>query len=122
LVFRLPAQAEAARLARHSIRRTLIGKPDQVVARVELLVSELVTNSVIHAALSPDQGVDLKIAHPPSRIRVEVADQGKPFKPRMRTRPDGASRWGLFLLDQMADRWGIDRLERGKTVWFEVDL
>jgi anti-sigma regulatory factor (Ser/Thr protein kinase) len=121
-VFRLPAQAEAARLARHSIRRTLIGKPDQVVARVELLVSELVTNSVIHAALSPDQGVDLKIAHPPSRIRVEVADQGKPFKPRMRTRPDGASRWGLFLLDQMADRWGIDRLERGKTVWFEVDL
>ena len=110
-------------MGRQSARRALTGAPAPVLERVELLVSELVTNSVTHAALSPEQNVDLKVLTQPGRVRVEVADPGCHFNPEgRRPTPGEESRWGLFLVNQMADRWGMDRRDPGKTVWFEVDL
>src|SRR5438445_2025172 len=121
-VFHLPPRSEAARLGRRSVRETLAGAPDEVLERVELLVSELVTNSVTHSALAPDQGVELRVVTAPARVRVEVGDPGSPFDPRLRPDPGAESKWGLFILDEMWDRWGVERLKRGKKVWFEVDL
>ena len=109
-------------MGRQSVRHALAGAPAQVLDRVELLVSELVTNSVTHAALSPEQNVDLNVLTGPDRVRVEVADPGSHFSPAGRATPNAESRWGLFLVNEMADRWGIDRRDPGKTVWFEVDL
>lgn len=109
-------------MGRQSIRDVLAGTSDEALARIELLVSELVTNSVTHAALSPDQNVDLRVVRLPGGVRVEVADPGAHFDPERRPGGGDESKWGLFLLNQMADRWGMDRLERGKAVWFEVDL
>jgi anti-sigma regulatory factor (Ser/Thr protein kinase) len=52
---------------------------------------------------------------------VEVADDGPGFEPRPQT-PDQDSRsgWGLYLVDQLADRWGVTRSEAGGA-WFEID-
>ncbi len=121
-LFPLPPSAQAARMGRQSVRHVLAGTPDEVLERIELLVSELVTNSVTHAALTPEQNVDLKVLTGPGRVRVEVADPGSHFNPEGRPPPGAESRWGLFLLNQMADRWGMDRRDPGKTLWFEVDL
>ena len=121
-LFHLPPRAQAARMGRQSVRHVLAGTPDEVLERIELLVSELVTNSVTHAALAPEQNVDLKVLTWPGRVRVEVADPGSHFSPEGRPAPGAESRWGLFLLNQMADRWGMDRRDPGKTLWFEVDL
>ena len=119
----MPPRAQAARMGRQSVRHALAGAPAQVLERIELLVSELVTNSVTHAALSPEQNVDLKVVTRPGRVRVEVADPGSHFNPEgRRPTPGVESRWGLFLVNEMADRWGIDRRDPGKMVWFEVDL
>jgi len=118
----LPPRSEAARMGRRSVREALAEAPQEVLERVELLVSELVTNSVTHAALAPDQGVELKVVTAPGRVRVEVGDPGSEFDPQVRPDPDAESRWGLFILDEMSDRWGVERLKRGKKVWFEVDL
>src|SRR5438876_550651 len=116
-VFRLPPRAQAARMGRQSVRRALAGAPPPVLERVELLVSELDTNSITHAALSPEQNVDLKVLTQPGRVRVEVADPGSHFDPEGRPPAPGAeSRWGLFLVNEMADRWGMDRRDPGKTV------
>ena len=109
-------------MGRQSVRQVLSGAPHEVLERIELLVSELVTNSVTHAALSPEQSVDLHVLTRPGRVRVEVADPGSHFDPEGRPAPGAESRWGLFLLNEMADRWGMDRRDPGKTMWFEVDL
>src|SRR5947209_16235192 len=86
-VFQLPPRPQAARMGRQSVRRALAGAPAQVLDRVELLVSELVTNSVTHAALSPEQNVDLNVLTGPDRVRVEVADPGSHFSPAGRATP-----------------------------------
>ena len=113
-VFHLPPRAQAARMGRESVRDALAGAPDEVLERIELLVSELVTNSVIHAALSPEHNVDLHVLTRPGRVRVEVADPDSHFDPEGRPPPGAESRWGLFLLNEMADRWGMDRRDPGE--------
>jgi anti-sigma regulatory factor (Ser/Thr protein kinase) len=85
---------------------------------VTLLTSELVANAVRHAAarvveLTCDVGAD--------RVRVEVADPGDASdrKPARRD-PDHTGGWGLFMLEELASRWGV-AAGRGTRVWFEID-
>jgi len=108
-------------MGRRAVHQALSGTPQDVIDRIELLVSELVTNSVIHAALSPAESIQMKVEATPGRVRVEVADPGPRFDPA-RLPGRGAESRGLFLLNAISDRWGMDRLERGKAIWFEVDL
>jgi anti-sigma regulatory factor (Ser/Thr protein kinase) len=85
-----------------------------------LLVSELVTNSVLHASLSEEQAIDLRVRVDPRCIRVDVTDAGSGFEPPepgpARDRENG---WGLTLLRRLAARWGVRR-NHGTTVWFEI--
>ena len=88
---------------------------------VELLVSELVTNAVRHAGLRADEEIQLRAGVASGTMRVEVHDPGRGFEPH-EPRPDSsrASGWGLFLVAELADRWGVER-EDGTRVWFEID-
>jgi anti-sigma regulatory factor (Ser/Thr protein kinase) len=96
-------------------------QPD-VHEQIELLVSELVTNSVRHGGLERRDQVEIQVTVSDRTIIVSVADPGLGF-----TLPDPPGRgspqtsgWGLYLLDQIADRWGVAR--NGNTVvWFELD-
>jgi anti-sigma regulatory factor (Ser/Thr protein kinase) len=115
------AGATAAAAARNALF-ALEGRVDErLLGDVRLLVSELVTNSVRHSNVSEHDLVHMRVDVTPDAVRVEVADPGDGFEPRPRdpdrTRPGG---WGLFLVDQLADRWGVvrDQLTR---VWFEMD-
>lgn len=84
----------------------------------ELLVSELVTNTLRHA-WGP---IQLRMVHSPRRrtLRCHIAD-GSPARPRLlHLRPDAEHGRGLLLIDQLAARWGARRTTRGKTVWFEL--
>jgi anti-sigma regulatory factor (Ser/Thr protein kinase) len=91
------------------------------MADVRLLVSELVTNSVRHSGSGPPESVGLDVAVDSDTIRVEVRDPGSGFEPRARdvdrNRPGG---WGLYLVDRLADRWGVVR-NHFTRVWFEID-
>jgi anti-sigma regulatory factor (Ser/Thr protein kinase) len=87
---------------------------------VTLLVSELVSNAVIHSD-APDASDILLEAHllDEGAVRVEVVDQGSGFTslPRDPTQQEGG--FGLFLVERQSSRWGVD--ERGGTrVWFEL--
>ncbi len=105
----------------------------RVVEDAELLVSELVTNSLRHGGLSATQGIEVCLRASPQTVMVEVADRGRGFgghRPRPEAKPIDFSRdgravekdgpyWGLFLVDQLAWRWGI--AEQGEVrVWFEL--
>jgi anti-sigma regulatory factor (Ser/Thr protein kinase) len=88
---------------------------------IRLLVSELVTNAVRHAAGPREGEVALDVTIESSSVRVEVADPGTGFDPQPRddemSRPGG---WGLYLVDRIADRWGVARNNINR-VWFEID-
>lgn len=87
-----------------------------------LLTSELVTNAVLHSRSGCDGGtVTVTVIDLPDGVLVEVADDGSPDSgPEInldRYAPGGR---GLFLVDQVATRWGYLRDGAGTTVWFQV--
>lgn len=113
-----PCDRRAPARARDAVRE-LGGQLDpQLAADVELLVSELVSNSVKYAG---DGAVRLSaLSDRPHHVWVEVADEGDGFLAAPRERPPTeAGGWGLQLVDSMADRWGVRRAST--RVWFEID-
>ena len=92
---------------------------------LQLIVSELVTNSIVHTRSGWDGGtvtVALALASDGQRVRVEVTDDGGPELPRVRPVDVGAeSGRGLQLVDALAGAWGSDRDPGGGTItWAEV--
>ncbi len=119
----LPSDKQAPALARRALERNLpTDVPEAVGATLRLLVSELVTNSIRHAAEnSPDGSVALDVVIQSNTVRVTVRDGGQGFeltKPKPRGADGG---FGLFLVEKMAARWGVDA-DEGTCVWFELDL
>lgn len=90
-----------------------------MVPDAELLVSELVTNAVLHGR-SPDTTVDLAVAGNEVVIGVTDPDQNvAAVAPVVRSRSESGG-FGLRLVEQLALRWGIERLPKGKRVWFAL--
>lgn len=90
----------------------------EVVEIVTLLVSEVVTNAVLHAGTE----VVLRIGHEGRSIRVEVTD-GSSAQPALRHfTGEAATGRGLWLVEELADSWGQQDKGDGKVVWFEVAL
>lgn len=82
----------------------------------ELLVSELVTNAVLHAR----SATQVTIERSGSTVRVSVHDAST-ARPRLRdSGPEAVTGRGLLLVDRIANRWGVDPEDAGKWVWFEV--
>jgi anti-sigma regulatory factor (Ser/Thr protein kinase) len=86
-----------------------------------LLVSELVTNAIRHAGLDDDDVIKLVVVTGDRALRIEVSDPGPGFamsEPELDpARPAG---WGLYLVRELSDRWGVDQREH-TSVWFELD-
>jgi anti-sigma regulatory factor (Ser/Thr protein kinase) len=89
------------------------------LATVMLLVSEIVTNAVVHPDVKPPAPVRMRARVNPEIIRVEIKDQGGGFTPRPRDPSRSQGGYGLYLLDKEALRWGV-RQHEGNTVWFEL--
>jgi anti-sigma regulatory factor (Ser/Thr protein kinase) len=96
-----------------------------------LLVSELVTNAIRHAGLGEDDLIRLVVVTGDRALRIEVCDSGRGFEIG-EPEPDPArpSGWGLYLVRELSDRWGVERElsdrwgveSAGMTrVWFELD-
>lgn len=85
-----------------------------------IVVSELVTNAVRHAGLPTEARVTLRATRLGNRVRVEVIDGGRGFDREQvaRVQPSAAGGFGLRIVDQLSDRWGVVR-NRG-MVWAEV--
>lgn len=117
----LRATPDAPRDARHALDRLAPEVPQNVLENVRLLVSELVTNCIRHAGIDPGASIELRVAPRNSVIRVEVSDPGEGFEPApVRLSLYSTSGWGLYLVEQLADRWGVS-VENGTKVWFEIE-
>jgi anti-sigma regulatory factor (Ser/Thr protein kinase) len=90
---------------------------DDLCDTTELLVSEIVTNVVVHAR-TPGR---VTVAERPSGVRVSVTDTGRDLPdPRdpSPAEPDGR---GLGIVGVLSQRWGVEVDVETKTVWFELD-
>ncbi|MEA2717873.1 MAG: hypothetical protein QOI99_2190 [Actinomycetota bacterium] len=108
-----PSAGRARRFVDETLRRW---DCDDLLDTVELLVSELVTNAVIHARSDVDVSVELLA----DRVRIEVADQSPDGIRRRPLTPDGSSGRGISMVESMALAWGVTTRRAGKAVWFEV--
>jgi anti-sigma regulatory factor (Ser/Thr protein kinase) len=118
---RLHGGPEAVALARHSLNDLETHLGPALFEDMRLLVSELVTNSVRHAVASPASTVTLEVSVRSEMVRCSVTDPGPGFEASERGPDDDpASGWGLFLVERISDRWGVD-LGGSTSVWFEID-
>lgn len=81
-----------------------------------LLVSELVTNAVVHA----DSAGVLRLSELDAGVRVDVTDASTTPPTLPAVDLTAGSGRGLHLVDQLADAWGVDLRANGKAVWFEL--
>jgi two-component sensor histidine kinase len=114
LTVELPPVPESARRARRALMAG--GLDPDLDHTVSLLATELVTNSVRHAAVPGDIRIEATLAE--GFARIEVVDGGSGFDPEVRHEVNG---FGLRLVDKLASRWGVEREPDGTRVWFEVD-
>ena len=89
---------------------------DELVEQAQLLVSEVVTNALVHSGTS----IDVTMAIAEGGVLVEVGDGSDHIPSRRDYAPTASTGRGLALLEETADAWGVVRRVRGKTVWFQL--
>jgi anti-sigma regulatory factor (Ser/Thr protein kinase) len=120
----VPGGAEAPGHARRLASSHLRDIDRGVASDAELIVSELVTNSVRHARVGTDQRVTVDLILLEEHLRISVTDPGCEVEPRLLgERPDGFGGHGLRLVEQLSAAWGVGRDAVGATqVWCDLVL
>jgi anti-sigma regulatory factor (Ser/Thr protein kinase) len=121
--FQVPGGPRAPESARAKLTESLGDRVHEpVVNDLRLLVSELVTNCVLHGGATGDGAITVRTLVGDHAIRTEVCHDGPSFVPPT-DEPDldSPGGLGLFLVEQMSAAWGI--AEGSETcVWFELGL
>ena len=113
-----PATAASAGAARRLVRSTLTewGTGEDQVETAVLLISEVVTNAVMHARSE----VDVLLSRQADRVRIAVQDHDSGVIRRRRAKLEDQSGRGTDLVETLSDGWGIQRHGSAKQVWFEL--
>jgi anti-sigma regulatory factor (Ser/Thr protein kinase) len=117
----VPVEPAAPRRVR-DVLRTVDQIAEPLRPDLELLVTELVANVVRHARLGPEDAIEVQVNLEPEWVRAEVFNPGTrwPVPSPDPPRPEaGEGNYGLYLVSQIASRWGIDQ-SQGTRVWFEL--
>jgi anti-sigma regulatory factor (Ser/Thr protein kinase) len=114
----LPREHGAATIARRRLRQDLGGLlPPQELCDLTVVVSELVTNAVIHG----EGAIRLRVEFCSGVLKGEVSDEGCGFECRARdVGVDQLHVRGLLFVDRFASRWGVH--EGTGVVWFQMPV
>jgi anti-sigma regulatory factor (Ser/Thr protein kinase) len=118
----VPGRPDQATVAR-AFARQAIGELHPCAGTAVLLVSEVVTNSIIHSNSRRDGGtITITVIAVGHGIRVEVIDAGSATVPALRTCDDELAMGGrgLQLLDDLSARWDFCQDAAGTVTWFEL--
>jgi anti-sigma regulatory factor (Ser/Thr protein kinase) len=119
---RLVPEPQVVTTARHALDQLTDLLPPEKLEDVRLVVSELVTNSILHAGLSADDQISLTVTVADGAVRGSVCDPGPgfgmPSEPSPRSDLSGG--WGLPIVETISDRWGVEGNSHA-CVWFEID-
>ncbi|HEX8002675.1 MAG TPA: GAF domain-containing protein [Mycobacteriales bacterium] len=113
----LGSEPDAVPYARRYVTTTLTGTAaEDVLADAELVVSELVTNALLHAG----PPVTLRVHVDGDVVRIEVGDGSRRAPLRALARPEAMTGRGLSLVAALAREWGVEPAPNGKVVWCEL--
>ena len=122
---KIPVQPDAVAMARETVSRVVAERQadPRTVEDLRLMTSEVVTNALRHAGMRPGEALTMAVDIDQDRVRIAVTDDGPGFDPNALRgpSPDDVGGWGLMLVDQLADSWGVVR-DGSTFVWFEVKL
>ncbi|MEV7011353.1 ATP-binding protein [Streptosporangium sp. NPDC051022] len=122
----LPGVKQSVSAARRYVAGLLTDAGHVDVEDAVLLVSEVVTNAVVHTSSGRPGGVvTVEITHQgPDSVCIEVIDDGSPSVPKPRHPDEGdltPGGRGLWLVDAIATKWGVRPVEQGRVaVWMEI--
>nr|WP_246496941.1 ATP-binding protein [Sphaerisporangium rubeum] len=116
----LPGRPESVALARGFVTERL-GKWHPAANDVTLLVSELVTNAVVHSRSRNGGTVTVMIVDRVGHVHVEVTDEGSETAPEIREDLLAEGGRGLLLVQMIAHRWGVSRGWSWQSVRCEVN-
>ncbi len=117
----VPAHPQSLRIVRRAVQGLQEVYGDEIVNRLAVIYSELVTNAIRHAGIRRTDTLAVELEIGPDRILGRVVDPGRGFDaatipPR---RPGQEGGFGLRIVDRLAARWGVRR--NGRTeVRFEL--
>lgn len=94
--------------------------PPESFYDLQLAVTELVSNAVLHAGLSPEQEIRVSVRRRGGCTRVEVEDHGGGFADAQARLPTGRGGRGLMIVEALSARWGIER-GVSTVVWCELE-
>jgi len=108
--------------ARTFVTGLMEGAPTEIRDSVALMVSELATNALVHAA----GGFEVSVERTDGSVLVSISDRGE-GRPVLQAPPSSEPHGrGLRIVDRLSDEWGISPPavggQRGKTVWFRLSL
>lgn len=113
-----PPDPAAVGTARRFVAGCLPQVGDQLLERILVMVSELASNCLRHAA----SAFRVELAWSDEAVRVAVVDWGAGTPTLRSPTPSEPSGRGLRIVEALADEWGIDAQGGGKAVWFQVAL
>jgi anti-sigma regulatory factor (Ser/Thr protein kinase) len=116
-IYKIDSEAEGPARARRIIAEELSARvPAPVLDDIKLMVSELVTNGIVHGSGQTYAPVMLDLVINGS-VLCRVLDSGHGFA--RRARQAGPVGWGLQVVEQLSDRWGMQTSPHRTEVWFE---
>jgi hypothetical protein len=118
--FKLRGLPQAIGAARRTLRDWEAHFEPDVFYDLSLCVSELVSNTIRQGQPAGGDELELGVWRSDVLVRAEIRE---PRAHLVVSKPATmvASDWGMFIVDRVADRWGVDRSE-GTLVWCEIDL
>lgn len=116
---RVPAGPDAPAAARRALATLGDRLGPASLGPLELVVSELVTNSVRHAGLPAGAALEVEVGVRDDAITVIVYDGGRGFDPAERPDETSVGGWGLHVVERLARRWCVER-EGGARVVCEL--
>jgi anti-sigma regulatory factor (Ser/Thr protein kinase) len=119
LALDLPPVAASPGVARawlHTIAETT-ALPHGLVRDATLVLSELVTNAVLHAATDVHVSIEL---HNDTGLHLEVGDDTSALPRVLGNDPEHIGGAGMRIVEQLVEAWGVRRVGDGKIVWADL--